>query len=648
MFGRCLSYGDGNTFWPLGEAIKTGAGITRTDSPEEGLEKLASLAGDQQREVVQRVATAIGFGTRPAGLDETFWAARAFFEGIAAHQPLVLIFDDLQWAEPAFLDLLDYLATCSSGHPILIVCLSRPELLEVRPDWGATDERRAHLRLTSLAPDESNQLIRRLLGAAELAATEVEWIATASGGNPLFLETLVEMLVEERRLEIRDGRWEPSATVPSPLPATVDALLAARLDGLDATSQTVLNCASVLGYTFARPRLAALTPDISPGDLDNILAELVEGDFIRHDETKRGDEDALRFAHILLRDAVYNSILKGERADLHLRVARELERRAGERGVELQELLGYHLECAYRHLESLRPVNDNDRAIGRNASGWLSAAGRRALAGGDMQAAVRLLERALALLPGDDAARSDLLLRLSIAYAEMGEAAQADALVSERIMAEHRGRPFLAYRDDKGRQRVVDLDERDSRVTVGRRSDNDISIPWDGEVSRLHAVLDRGRFGWTVTDDGMSRNGSFVNGSSVSGSKSLEDGDVLRFGDTIILYRAPTTTTVQPEIGGTRATTFVSLSLLPMLTDGERKLLEALCQSWDLASGRSEERAIRVTTDLGLEQQEVREVLHVLFAKLHVEQATPAQELAQLVGRARSLGLATEPVGRDS
>ena len=210
----------------------------------------------------------------------------------------------------------------------------------------------------------------------------------------------------------------------------------------------------------------------------------------------------------------------------------------GERATEYQEILGYHLERAYRNLFELSPTDERGPELATRAARHLGSSGARALARGDIRPAVSLLERAVSLLPDDHPARGDLTLKLGIGLAESGELSRADALLAERIRAERRGRAFVAFHDGTGRQEVVTLEDERSPITIGRRPDNDVALPWDSEVSRRHAHLVSTGRGWAVVDD-ESRNGSFLNGERVSGERALSDGDVFRFGDTVVLFRAP-------------------------------------------------------------------------------------------------------------
>ncbi len=282
-----------------------------------------------------------------------------------------------------------------------------------------------------------------------------------------------------------------------------------------------------------------LSPELEPRRVEDRLDALRRRGLVEPGETRFAGELALRFAHGLVCDVAYQGLLKQERAELHERFASWLRLAAGDRASEHDEILGYHLERAFRYREALGPV---DPRLAGEAAQRLGSAGRRALARGDMPAAVNLLERAISLLPEDDPTRSDLSLKLGIALAETGELQRADVMLTERLHAERRGRHYLVYLDDTGRRQIFDLDAAGSPVTIGRRAENDISLPWDGEVSRHHAQLEWRRDHWVLSDDANSHNGSFVNGLRVT-RHPLDGGDVLRLGNTVIRYRAPGATT---------------------------------------------------------------------------------------------------------
>ena len=336
---------------------------------------------------------------------------------------------------------------------------------------------------------------------------------------------------------IEEGRVEQDLSALS-LPATIQAVLAARLDRLDSDERAIVRAAAVIGRSFGDEAALLLAGAHDGADLEQLLGGLVRKGVIEPDGGHFAGRRTFSFKHILLRDVAYQTILKAQRADLHARYADWLESETGERATEYQEILGYHLERAYRNLFELSPTDERGPELATRAARHLGSSGARALARGDIRPAVSLLERAVSLLPDDHPARGDLTLKLGIGLAESGELSRADALLAERIRAERRGRAFVAFHDGTGRQQVVTLEDERSPITIGRRPDNDVALPWDSEVSRRHAHLVSTGIGWAVVDD-ESRNGSFLNGERVSGERALSDGDVLRFGDTVVLFRAP-------------------------------------------------------------------------------------------------------------
>jgi class 3 adenylate cyclase/tetratricopeptide (TPR) repeat protein len=354
--GRCLSYGEGITYWPVVEVLKQ---LDALPEDEATAAPLRSLLGQTDA------------GTTA---DEIGWAFRKLLEQEAQAQPLVCVFDDLQWAEPTFRTLVESVAELSRDAPILLLCMARPELLELRPSWGGGMSNAITVVLEPLAAAESEQLLAHLGGAEpELAAR----ITQAADGNPLFLE---EMLALVRASP--DGRVE--------VPPTIQALLAARLDQLDTAERAVLERGSVEGQLFHRGAVEALAN--GEPQTERLLA-LVRKQLVRPDRAQLPREDAYRFRHLLIRDAAYDALPKSVRADLHRRFAAWLEVH-GQDLVELEEILGYHLEQAARYLADLgRP----DMALAEEASKRLAVAGRRARWREDRRAAQSLLRRAMAL-----------------------------------------------------------------------------------------------------------------------------------------------------------------------------------------------------------------------------------------------------------
>jgi class 3 adenylate cyclase len=530
--GRCLSYGQGLTFWPLREIVAELAGTEDGDSPDEVVGRVARLlpADDDRTVVAERVAGALGVVESTAYPAETFWAVRKLLEAVARERPLVVVLEDVQWAEPTFLELIEYLGGATGELPLLIVAVTRSEIFESKPDFGARIPGAVQIELRPLGEPESRALVEHLAAGRAMSTELSDRLVASAEGNPLFVEELVRMVVEERRLE------EDVSALS--MPATVQAVLAARLDRLDADECAIVRAAAVIGRSFVDEAAVLLAGAQDHADPEQLLGTLVRKDVIEPDGGRFAGRRTFSFKHILLHDVAYETILKSQRADLHARYADWLERSTGERAMEYEEILGYHLECSHRNLAEVSPREEGGRELATRAARHLGASGARALARGDIRPAVNLLERAVSLLPDDDPARGELTLKLGIGLAESGDTSRADALLAERIRAERRGRAFVAFHDGGGRQQVVTLDDERSPITIGRRPDNDIALPWDSEVSRRHARLVRTEKGWAVVDDG-SRNGSFLNGERVTGEGTLSDGDVFRFGDTVVLFRAP-------------------------------------------------------------------------------------------------------------
>jgi class 3 adenylate cyclase len=530
--GACLSYGQGLTFWPLREVVAELAGTEDGDSPDEVMARVADLlpADDDQAIVAERVAGALGVVESTAYPAETFWAIRKVLEAVARERPLVVVLEDIQWAEPTFLEFIEYLPTATGELPVLIVAVTRTELFDTKPDFATRLPGATQIELQPLSEPDSRELVEQLVGDREVASQLANRLAASAEGNPLFVEELVRMLIDERRLE--KDLSELST------PATIQAVLAARLDRLDSDERAIVRAAAVIGRSFGDEAALLLAGAQERADFERHLGALVRKQVFEPDGGRFAGRRTFRFKHILLHDVAYQTILKGERADLHERYADWLERETGERATEYEEILGYHLECSHRNLSELAPIDERGRELATRAARRLGSSGARALARGDIRPAVSLLERAVSLLPDDHPARGDLTLKLGIGLAESGQLSRADGLLADRIREERRGRAFVAFHDGSGRQQVVTLEDERSPITIGRRPDNDIALSWDSEVSRRHAHLLRTGKGWALVDD-ESRNGSFLNGERVTGEGSLSDGDVFRFGDTVVLFRAP-------------------------------------------------------------------------------------------------------------
>jgi class 3 adenylate cyclase/tetratricopeptide (TPR) repeat protein len=445
LIGRCVPYGEGITFWPLTELVRQAASIGPALPPDEARERLTEVvAADAEADlIVERLASATGLSELHGENEEIFWAVRKLLETVAQERPLIVAFDDLQWAEPTLLDLVDYLSDSVRNAPLLLVCLARPELLDERPTWGGGKLNATAILLEPLRDADVERLIENILGRGDVAAEVRRSLHEAGEGNPLFVEEMLAMLVDQGRLEREEGGWTADGELGTlEAPPTIQALLAARIDRLGSAERAVLERASVIGKLFTRDAVAALSPDST--SLDDQLAVLERKDLIRQDYTRT---DSFRFRHILVRDAAYQGLAKEQRAELHEHYAGWLDEARPGRRREYEEILGYHLEQAHRFRSDLAQADESTRALASRAGELLGSSGRRAAARGDMPAAVGLLTRATLLLAEDEEARLELAPDLGIALIEVGELAQADGVLERAITAAtERGDSRLEFR----------------------------------------------------------------------------------------------------------------------------------------------------------------------------------------------------------
>jgi class 3 adenylate cyclase/tetratricopeptide (TPR) repeat protein len=385
--GRCLSYGEGITYWPVVDIVKQIEALPEGDAAVP----LRSLLGETET---------------ASSADEIAWAFRKLLEQEAEEQALVCVLDDLHWAEETLLDLVEHIADLSRGAPILLLCMARPELLEKRPAWGGGKWNSTTVLLEPLDAAETERLLDALGG---VEAGLREQIVTAAEGNPLFLEEMLALVQASGNGEIT-------------VPPTIQALLAARLDQLDPAERAVLERGAVEGRVFHQSAVQALADGEPPTPR---LVALVRKQLVRPDTPQFEGEEAYRFRHLLIRDAAYDSLPKAVRADLHERFADWLEVRGADL-VELDEILGHHLEQAARYRADL---DKPDPALAERAAGRLSAAGRRALARGDEHAAVSLLEHSLELTRPY---LLDVHLEIDLARAVLSSDARRAAVIADR------------------------------------------------------------------------------------------------------------------------------------------------------------------------------------------------------------------------
>ena len=402
LVGRCVSYGEGATYLPLAE-------IVRQLAPGDSLRAIERLLdGDEQAGIVaERISELIGQseGTAPTG--ELFWAVRRLFEELARRRPHIVVLEDLHWAEPTLLDLVEYLAAWPVRSPLLLVCLARPELREERPGLAAGAD---VLRLEPLENAAIGRLVDALAGGTVGADSRLQITALAEG-NPLFAEQLLAFL-DEAGPEVLES-----------VPPSIDALLASRLDRLEPGDRLLLERAAVAGREFSRSAVAYLTPPDELSGVDRRLSRLTRRSLI---QTDRESAEAFRFHHVLVRDVAYSAITKEHRADLHERYGSWLDAR-GER----DELVGYHAEQAHRYLRELHPADPSVARLAAWAGERLGAAGIRAWKRADTPAAVNLLGRAAALLSPESAERVELLCELGVALRVAGDFERGEATLVE-------------------------------------------------------------------------------------------------------------------------------------------------------------------------------------------------------------------------
>ena len=419
--GRCLPYGDGITYWPVVGILKQLLGAPSASLAEFVLDDAvaASLLG------------LLGEGEQPDSPEVAAWSVRKLFEAVAESTPLVVVLDDLQWAEPTLLDLVEHVADLSRDAPILLLCLARPDLLDRRPGWGGGKLNATTVLLEPLSAGDCEQLIDALLAGEALDDDVRARILTAADGNPLFVEEMLA-LIRERG----DGEVE--------VPPSIQALLSARLDQLDPAERGVLERGAVEGKVFHRGAVQALAP--GEPEVPARLLALVRKELVRPDRTQLPGDDAYRFRHLLIRDTAYEALPKATRAELHARFADWLEARGADL-VEIDEILGYHLEQAYRYRTALGPPDARAEQLAARARDRLVTAARRANERGDLRARTNLLERAIAVA-GTGTASRRLRLELAAAHIHTGDQERAGEIAEqvreEAGRAAERGLELLA------------------------------------------------------------------------------------------------------------------------------------------------------------------------------------------------------------
>ncbi len=441
--GRCLPYGRGVTYWPLKEMLMPDTGITLADERDAALVKLDRwlgelLVGDAERPAVRaRLAVVMGLETSVEAMPDTpadrvdreiGWGIRHYLEAVARGGPLIAVVDDLQWAEPPVIEMVEQLAERSVDVPMLLICIARPEFLEGRRDWGSGKPNSTTITLDPLNPEETRMLISRLLEIEALPATLRAQIIERSAGTPLFCEEFIQMLIDEGRLVRAGPNWKATGNIDQiDVPHSIQAVLAARLDGLPDSEKGVLQAASVVGERFGMAQVRGLLAGADPeASLESLRRKgLVTG---------ADGRDEMRFRHLLIRDAAYASLTKSERATLHDRFGSVLEGEAGD-PLQLTEILAHHAERALTLSIELGLEGELLEHRASRALDWWLASGDRAITRRDLPtvaAALQTARAAGALLPdaGGLASRARLALleaQRLLMTGDYSDAAQAAA-----------------------------------------------------------------------------------------------------------------------------------------------------------------------------------------------------------------------------
>ena len=487
--GRCLPYGDGITFWPIVEIVRGLADIADGDSPEVATEHIHRLVGSENADVAERLASVIGLTPATFAMSESFWAVRRLCEIVASSRPLVVWLEDLHWAEPTLLDLVDHVARLVTGVPVVVLAAARPSLIETRPDWPPGDDA-VRIDLGPLDPEDTARFIDDVLGEARIPPAARERIVEAAQGNPLFIEQLLSMLIDEGRLVKTDDGWSATDDFSTlQIPPSIHALLASRIDRLTTPQRQIVDPASVVGRVFAADAVRHLL------DEDPVTAEMPQ--HLHSLEQRRvveatTDDESFRFVHLMLRDAAYAGLLKETRAVLHRRFVGWADRVNAESGrsQEFDEILGYHMEQAFGYLRALGPIDDEVAGVGRDGSRRLASAGHRAFARGDMPAAASLIGRSADLLDLGHPDLPWLLLRTGEARFETGDfPGSTEALQRAVAAAEAIGDQGMASAAQAEALRVAYL--------TGAAGS---SAAVEAEVDRLHELLESAHH-----DSGLAR-----------------------------------------------------------------------------------------------------------------------------------------------
>ena len=319
--GHCLADGNGITFWPLASAIRQAVNIREDDTAQIARTKLLAVLGTQEhaQSIADHVLPVLSLRETAASLEQIFWAVRRLLETIARDRPLIVVFDDLQWAEATLADLIEHVADWSGDVPLLVICLARPELLDVQPAWGGGKLNATTILLEPLNHEECRRLLGHLLDYQQVAEDAWNRIGEIAEGNPLFLEEILGMLLDEGKLRRKDGRWLLAAEdrYKRIVPPSIGALIAERLERLPPDARALIQRAAIAGRTFYHGAIITLSPAEAQLSIEADLLTLIRKGFVQPVPNELADEETYRFRHALIRDAAYEALPKAQRGELH-------------------------------------------------------------------------------------------------------------------------------------------------------------------------------------------------------------------------------------------------------------------------------------------------------------------------------------------
>lgn len=463
--GNCLPYGQGITYSPLASVIRQVCAATLPDTPDD----IAAVVGAVEHAdvVIRRVDELLRSGGTAEAPHQLSWAVARLLEQAARRRPVVVVLEDLHWAEPPLLDLVEHVATRTKDVPLLLLTSARPELRE-QPFWAT---RPRQISLEPLDAELSRKLVRQCAADVPVSDAVAHTIAEAGGGNPLFLEQTLSMLVDAAKGPRGAGQLGPTDI---PVPPSISALLAARVDSLDRSDRELLEQASVIGSEFSLAALSHLAGAHPPEVVSRILDRLVRRDFLETSRFDAADAPSFRFRHVLIREAAYAALSKAARARLHEQVASWLEQQRAGSGIGDEEVVGFHLEHAYRYMRELRIDGGQQAALADRAAQCLANAGRRALSRQDTRAAVGLLSRAVELTAREDIGMARLLLQLGGARMDTDSAGAQQAFTRAAEIAAHLG------------DRLVETEALLSLADLAARADSS-----DGATTRLFVQIEQ-------------------------------------------------------------------------------------------------------------------------------------------------------------